>query len=48
MSWELSSINVKSDKYKPRYGTHGGSTLMKSQEKKTNFLFEIYFVFLLR
>jgi hypothetical protein len=27
ISCELSSINVKSDKYKPRYGTHGGSTL---------------------
>ena len=29
ISCELSSINVKSDKYKPRYGTHGGSTLFK-------------------
>lgn len=27
ISGELSSINVKSDKYKPRYGTHGGSIL---------------------
>jgi hypothetical protein len=33
ISCELSSINVKSDKYKPRYGTHGGSTLEENYEK---------------
>jgi len=33
ISCELSSINVKSDKYKPKYGTHGGSTLFKINKK---------------